>query len=72
MGENPACVDACPMRALDFGEIGELRAKYGDAGSIEPFPSPSITKPAIVIGAHKNSELTGKGQGTIANLAEEV
>lgn len=28
-GENPACVDACTMRALDFGEYDELVAKYG-------------------------------------------
>ena len=27
-GKAPACVDACPMRALDFGEIGALRKKY--------------------------------------------
>lgn len=28
-GQNPACVDACPSRALDFGEKEELIAKYG-------------------------------------------
>ena len=26
----PACVAACPMRALDFGPIDELREKHGD------------------------------------------
>ena len=29
-GKNPACVDACVMRAIDFGELDELQAKYGD------------------------------------------
>ncbi|MCI8514543.1 MAG: 4Fe-4S dicluster domain-containing protein, partial [Lachnospiraceae bacterium] len=28
-GENPACVDACPNRALDFGDVAELESKYG-------------------------------------------
>lgn len=71
-GENPACVDACPMRCLDFGELDELRAKYGDAGSIEPLPTADITKPALVIRPHEHSERTGQGNGEIANLPEEV
>ena len=29
-GYLPACVEACPYRALDFGDIEELREKYGD------------------------------------------
>ena len=28
-GMNPICVDACPLRALDFGEMDDLREKYG-------------------------------------------
>ncbi len=28
-GQKPICVDACPLRALDFAPIDELRAKYG-------------------------------------------
>lgn len=31
LGGNPACVDACPGRALDFGPIEDIKAKYGDA-----------------------------------------
>lgn len=28
-GRNPVCVDACVMRALDFGDLDELGEKYG-------------------------------------------
>lgn len=29
-GGNPACVDSCMMRALDFGTEEELKARHGD------------------------------------------
>lgn len=28
-GMNPTCVDACPTRALEFGDIDELRRQHG-------------------------------------------
>jgi anaerobic dimethyl sulfoxide reductase subunit B (iron-sulfur subunit) len=50
---NPACVKACPSRALDFGTIEELKAKYGNVQSISPFPA--TTKPNVVYLAHKDA-----------------
>lgn len=47
-GQQPICVVSCPMRALDFGPIEELRAKYGTLAQIEDMPDPSIAKPAVV------------------------
>jgi anaerobic dimethyl sulfoxide reductase subunit B (iron-sulfur subunit) len=71
-GENPACVDACVMRCLDFGELDELRARYGDVAGIEPLPDASITDPSLVITLHKNAQLSGTGTGRISCLPEEV
>ena len=33
-GKSPICVEACPLRALEFGDIEELRAAYGDDAEI--------------------------------------
>lgn len=50
-GMNPVCVDACLMRAVDFGEVDELRAKYGSdlVSEVPCMPSASDTNPNIVI-----------------------
>lgn len=69
-GENPACVDACPMRCMEYGEIAELRAKYGDNASVEPLPSPDTTKPSVVI---KPSRLNPDNlPGKVINPEEEL
>lgn len=50
-GGNPACVDACPMRALEFGDIDQLKAKHG-AGLVDELPylpSASYTTPNLLI-----------------------
>jgi anaerobic dimethyl sulfoxide reductase subunit B (iron-sulfur subunit) len=44
----PACVTTCPARALDFGPIDDLKAKYGDLQQLPQMPSPSITNPSVV------------------------
>jgi anaerobic dimethyl sulfoxide reductase subunit B len=71
-GKNPACVDACVMRALKFGELEELRAQYGEVAAIEPLPDASLTHPALVVTPHKNAQPTGFGRGKISHLPEEV
>jgi len=52
-GENPACVDACPMRALDFGELEALKSKYGSGltDAIAILPDPMQTAPSVLINA---------------------
>ncbi len=70
-GQNPACVDACPMRALYWGPIDELREEYGNAVEIEPLPVASITNPNLVIKPHRDAQVTGKGTGRIMNSEGE-
>ena len=71
-GKNPACVDACVMRALKVGELEELQAQYGTVNAIEPLPSAEYTKPSLVITPHKNAQWVGEGSGQLLNLAEEM
>lgn len=71
-GQNPACVDACVMRCLDYGDLSELRAKYGDFNEIAPLPKSDLTGPSFVVTPHKNAEVSGFETGKIINLPEEV
>jgi len=71
-GQNPACVDACVMRAIKYGDLNELRAEYNDVSDIEPLPPSSITKPSLVITPHKHAQPSGQGSGHILNLPEEI
>jgi anaerobic dimethyl sulfoxide reductase subunit B (iron-sulfur subunit) len=49
-GEQPACVAACPMRTLEFGEFEELKQKYPYAvGSLPVLPDSAITTPSLLI-----------------------
>ena len=72
-GQPPACVAACPMRALDFGELTDLQAKYGTkVNAIEPLPIADYSHPSVVIAPHKDSQTSGQGTGHILNMPEEV
>lgn len=69
-GKKPICVDSCPLRALDFDTMDNLRAKYGEGdGHIAPLPSPSITSPNLIIKANRNGQPVG-GSGQLLNPAE--
>jgi anaerobic dimethyl sulfoxide reductase subunit B (iron-sulfur subunit) len=56
MGEQPICVLACPMRALDFGPLSTLRAMYGDRRDLEDMPSSQTTQPAVVFKPHARKQ----------------
>ena len=69
-GQEPACVDACPSRALDWGPIDVLRAEYGTEDGIAPLPDPSVTKPRLVIKPHKDAQPWDSTNGEILNPME--
>jgi anaerobic dimethyl sulfoxide reductase subunit B (iron-sulfur subunit) len=69
--KTPICVVTCNQRALDFGDIEELKAKYPDTSdAIEPLPVPS-TAPSLLIHPHKDAQKSGEGTGRILNLPYE-
>ncbi len=69
-GKKPICVESCPLRALDFGEIGELREKYGDLAEIAPMPSHETTHPNIVINPSVHAKPFDDTTGVVANERE--
>ncbi|WP_423201279.1 DMSO/selenate family reductase complex B subunit [Haemophilus influenzae] len=69
-GQKPICVDACPLRALDFAPINELRTKYGTQASIAPLPPADITQPNLVVKPNKYARLSGDTSGFLGNPRE--
>jgi anaerobic dimethyl sulfoxide reductase subunit B (iron-sulfur subunit) len=66
-GLPPACVAACPLRALDFGELSELQAKHGMASDALPLPEGHFTRPALLIKPHQAT-----GRATQLGNPEEI
>lgn len=69
-GQAPICVEACPVRALDFGDIRDLRDRYGDVRSVAPMPDHHATMPNITIRLSPASREAGDQSGAIANPGE--
>ena len=63
-GEKPICVSGCVGRALDFGDIKELKKQYPKSVRINPKDFPYLyenntndTKPSILVNPKKNDSL---------------
>ncbi|MEA0983577.1 dimethyl sulfoxide reductase subunit B, partial [Salmonella enterica subsp. enterica serovar Enteritidis] len=63
----PFSFQSCPVRALDFSPIAELRKKHGRLAAVAPLPRAHFTKPNIVISPNANSRPTGDTTGYLAN-----
>lgn len=71
-GERPACVAACTFRALDYGPLDELRAKYGDFADPAPLPDPSLSHPSVVFKPHKHTRSGQVADGLVMNVEEAI
>ena len=69
-GKNPICVDACPLRALDFGPIEDIRKKYDGVDSVPPLPDASYTHPNIVVKECPAAKRAQNVAGLVANPLE--
>ncbi|UCE48948.1 MAG: dimethylsulfoxide reductase subunit B [Phycisphaerales bacterium] len=65
-GRAPACVTACPLRAIAFGEISDLRTKYGDQCEVFPLAPASKTRPNLVLRAHRDAHRANARSARIA------
>ncbi len=70
-GLPPACVAACPLRVLDYGDRQELEARYGAPSQVFPLPEAGLTGPSLLITPHPQA---GRAQNEPARVAnrEEV
>lgn len=70
LGLQPVCVESCPLRALDFGPIDELRSKYGGQASIAPLPAATLTNPNLTITPGRTARATDDHSGLLGNPKE--
>ncbi len=73
-GRSPICVEACPVRAIEFGPIAEL-VRQDDVSSVPPLPDSSWTSPNLTVKLpvcilDKDSETVQSGK--VANGREVV
>jgi anaerobic dimethyl sulfoxide reductase subunit B (iron-sulfur subunit) len=69
-GLPPACVAACPLRALDFGRMDDLTAKYGSTRSVYPLPETNQSEPSCVIKPHQAAARASSESARIGNREE--
>ncbi|WP_413110785.1 DMSO/selenate family reductase complex B subunit [Thaumasiovibrio sp. DFM-14] len=69
-GLNPVCVDSCPQRAIEFGEIDKLREKYGNERDVAPLPDSRLTSPNLIVRTHRHAVSNQTSSGTLQNPQE--
>lgn len=68
-GKNPMCVDACPLRALEFGLLEGISG-MGDIADIAPLPPAHYTGPNLYIKATPDAQPADAREGIVANPVE--
>lgn len=69
-GKSPACVSACRMRVLEYGDLDELRARHGDLDDVYPLPDRMLTRPSTVFLPHRDTVCTRSEPAHIGNREE--
>ncbi|MBQ9954987.1 MAG: 4Fe-4S dicluster domain-containing protein [Eggerthellaceae bacterium] len=70
-GGKPVCVEACPVRALEFGLESEVLSAHPDSvRCVPPLPDPSFTGPNLYVGPCPASEMAQEQGGWVANEGE--
>ncbi len=69
-GQTPVCVVACPMRALEAGDLEELKLKYDFPDVVFPLPQPDYTQPSLVVKPHPAAMNADDVEMKIANMEE--
>lgn len=71
-GENPVCVQSCPVRCLEYGELEDLKAAHPDAvDTLAPLPEDADTMPSSLYSRHRMNP-DGALPGEIRNAPEEI
>jgi anaerobic dimethyl sulfoxide reductase subunit B (iron-sulfur subunit) len=70
LGLTPACVAACPNRALDFGEYEELKRNHAGVNQVYPMAASSSAAPALVILPHRHAIAAANRTPGISNREE--
>lgn len=65
-GMNPVCVDACPMRALEFGRVVDIVSETKKA-DLAPLPRADITSPNLYIKEPKGARVAVQIQNMMAD-----
>ncbi len=59
-----------PNRALDFGELDEMKRRHEGMASAFPLPDPATTLPSLVIVPHRNAAAIAARDPQVANEEE--
>ncbi len=73
--KEPACVAACPCRALGIGNYNHLKEETGFTHEIAPLPKASITQPRLFCIPNRHAKPQGSDEGirgTLVSNPEEV
>lgn len=71
-GKKPICVEACPLRALDFGPKEEVERTYRDSeiADVAPLPEKEYTHPNMYMTNPTGAEKASAASGRVINVLE--